>query len=75
MKRRKILNTIATILVTFGVFLLIGTAGGLELDNITMTQAIVQSLIALGVTVIGVRLFKATYNHNDYYYEEETDYE
>ena len=74
MKRRKTLNTIAVILVTLGLFLLIGTAGALECDNITMTQAITQSIIFLGITVIGARLFKATYNHNDYNYEED-DYE
>lgn len=71
MKQRKVLNTIAVVLVTLGVFLLIGTAGGLECDTITLNQAIIQAIISLGITALGVRLFKATYNHNDYYYEED----
>lgn len=73
MKKRKVLNTIAVILVVFGLFLLVGTAGGLECDSITINQAIVQSLIALGTTVLGARLFKATYENDDYYYEEDDE--
>lgn len=75
MKRRKTLNTIAVILVTLGLFLIIGTAGALELDHITLNQAITQSIICLGITAIGARLFKATYNPNDYDYEEDDYYE
>lgn len=75
MKRRKTFNNIAVALVVIGLFLLIGTVGSMELDRIGFTQAGVQTLISLGITVIGVRLFKATYNPYDYNYEEETDYE
>jgi hypothetical protein len=73
MKKRKTLNTIAVILVTLGLFLLIGTAGALELDRITITQAITQSIICLGITAGGARLFKATYNPTDYNYEEDEE--
>ena len=66
----KTLNTIAVIVTVLGGLLLIGTAGSLELDRITFTQAGVQFLIGLGITVLGVRLFKATYNPSDYNYEE-----
>ena len=74
--KRETLNTIAVIVTVLGGLLLIGTAGSLELDRIGFTQAGVQTLISLGITVLGVRLFKATYNPNDYNYEEEyNDYE
>lgn len=68
--KRETLNTIAVIMTVFGGLLLIGTAGSLELDRITFTQAVVQGLISLGITALGVRLFKATYNPSDYNYEE-----
>lgn len=72
----KALNTIAVIVTVLGGLLLIGTAGSLELDRIGFTQAGVQCLIGLGITIIGIRLFKATYDPNDYNYEEEyNDYE
>ena len=75
--KNNVLNIIGAVLVTLGLFLLIGTAGSLELDRIELTRALWQALIGLGITVLGVRLFKATYDRNSYtyYYEEENDYE
>ena len=75
--KNNVLNTIGAVLVTIGVFVIIGTAGSLELDRIDFTRAIVQSLIGLGIAVLGGRLFSATYNNGTYYYEEEeeNDYE
>ena len=74
MKKHKTLNNIAVAMVVLGMFLLIGTAGSLELDRIGFAQAGMQTLISLGITVLGVRLFKATYDPNNYNYEED-DYE
>ncbi|MBO7275501.1 MAG: hypothetical protein J6V15_03920 [Clostridia bacterium] len=74
--KNKVLNTLGVVIATLGLFLLIGTAGSIEQDRISGSQAVVQTLICLGVTILGGCLFKATYDPNDYNYEEEyNDYE
>jgi len=73
-KKRKTLNTIAVIGMLIGALLFIGTMGAWEWHDITTSQAIVQSLLGLGVAVLGGRVFAATYNPSDYDYEED-DYE
>ena len=74
--RNSVLNTIAVIIMVLGGLLLIGTAGSLELDHVTMVQAIWQAFIGVGLVVLGGRLFKTTYERETYtYYNEEDDYE
>lgn len=46
-------STFSAILVAIGVFLLLGTVGGLETDNIGMTRAIIQSFIGVGIIYLG----------------------
>lgn len=70
MKRRKALNTIAVILVTLGLFLLIGTAGALENGHIGMGQGLAQIGASFGALIVGGYLFGKTYNPSDYNYEE-----
>lgn len=73
--RNNVLNTIGAILMLFGVLLLIGTAGSLELDHITMVQAIWQAIIGAGLVVLGGRLFKTTYERGTYTYYKEDNHE
>lgn len=73
--KREVKNTIGTILMIFGVLLLIGTAGALELDRITITQAAQQALVGLGITTLGGCLFKITYERDTYTYYKEDNHE
>jgi hypothetical protein len=63
---RKVLNLISAIIVIFGFLLLIGTAGGVELDTITLGQGFMQGLLGLGLMLLGGFLFNATNDPNDY---------
>lgn len=73
MKRRKTLNTIAVFVTIVGGLLVLGTLGAAERDRIDAAQAILQSIIGVGIAVLGGRLFGATYDPTDYDYEEDED--
>lgn len=57
----RVRGIIATILLTFSFFWILGTAGALECDNITFSQAIVQSAIGFIVGYIGFALGKVEF--------------
>lgn len=47
--------SICKIIALLGAVLLFGTAGASDLNSLAMNQVIIQSLIGLGLIVIGVR--------------------
>ena len=52
----KIRQIFGAILATLAFFWIVGTAGALEWDNITMLQAVVQSLLGLVVGAAGIKM-------------------
>ena len=73
MKRRKTLNTIGAFVALAGALIVLGTLAAAELDDIDVAQAVLQSIIGVGIAVLGGRLFGATYEPTDYDYEEENE--
>lgn len=71
MKRRKTLNTLGGFVALAGALMVLGTLGAAELDRIDAAQAVLQSIIGVGIAVLGGRLFGATYDPTDYDYEED----
>ena len=63
---RKVLNIVSAIIVIFGFLLLIGTAGSVELDTITLGQGFMQGFLGLGIMFLGGFLFNVTNDPNDY---------
>lgn len=70
---KKVVNIISSVLVILGFMLLIGTVGGVEWDTLTIGQGIKQSLVGIGIMVLGGYLFNSTYDPNEYEEEENDD--
>jgi hypothetical protein len=50
----KTLKTILIAIIGIAVFVLVGTVGAYECDNIGLAQCLIQSAISLGVMGVGV---------------------